>query len=55
MTTTILDEKEPAVSLKLIVLIVSLVTFGLFGTMFFVNGSATGNDHKAQSASQQTL
>jgi hypothetical protein len=52
---TILDEKEPVVSLKLIVVIVGLITFGAFGTLFFVSGSSGGHAHKAQSASQATL
>jgi len=50
---SILDEKEPTVGLKLVVVIVGLLTFGVFGTLFFVTGPQIG--HQTSSSAQETL
>jgi hypothetical protein len=50
---TILDEKEQTVSLKLIVVIVGVITFGAFGTLFFATGAP--GLHEAKVATQETL
>ena len=55
LTMTLLDEKEPGVSLKLIIIIVSVVIGGFFSTLFLLNGGSqaqSGHTHQAQSASQ---
>lgn len=50
---SILDEKEPTVSLKLVVVIVGLLTFGVFGTLFVVASPQVG--HQTSSSTQETL
>lgn len=44
---TILDDKEASNSLKVIVLMVSLVTFGAFAGLFLINGAQSTAQHQS--------
>ncbi len=48
---SILDEKEPTISLKLIVVIVSVITFGAFGSMFIASNVAQASATHSHSQS----
>ena len=45
---TILDDKEASNSLRAIVLMVSLVTFGAFAGLFLINGAPSTAKHQSQ-------
>ncbi len=47
---SVLDERQQTPSLKLIVMLVSLLTFGAFGTMFLLHN---GHEQQPASATQQ--
>jgi hypothetical protein len=47
---TILDEKEPTVSLKLIVVVVSVLTCAAFASLFALNSLHSSNAASQQSA-----
>jgi hypothetical protein len=56
-TMTILDEKEPTISLKLVIAVISVIAFGAFGSCLMVSGAhpPTATTDHAQVPAPRTL